>query len=107
MAQEPKQQGARRPGRAYSLFVGVAFVALIAIALLNTLRTNEGGLLGTGEDRGMALPQFAVPEALGSQEGDANIYQDDCGSSVIPCPEEQRRTAACEVDLSEVIRVCD
>ena len=105
---EKRRAGGRgRAGRVYSLFVGAAFVALIAIALLNTLRTNEGGLLGTGGDRGMALPQFAVPEALGSQEGDANIYQDDCGSSEIPCPSDQRRTAACQVDLPEVIRVCD
>jgi thiol-disulfide isomerase/thioredoxin len=107
MAQEPKQQSARRTGRAYSLFVGAAFVVLIGIALLNTLRTTEGGLLGAGGDRGMALPQFAVPKALGDVEGDANVYQDDCGSSEIPCPEDQRRTPACEVDLPGTIRVCD
>src|SRR5215216_919858 len=107
MAQEPKQQSARRPGRAYSLLVGAAFVVLIGIALLNTLRTTEGGLLGAGGDRGMALPQFAVPRALGDVEGDANVYQDDCGSSEIPCPEDQRRTPACEVDLPGTIRVCD
>src|SRR5919108_3462247 len=107
MAQEPEQQSARRPGRAYALFVGAAFVVLIGIALLNTLRTTEGGLLGAGGDRGMALPQFAVPKALGDVEGDANVYQDDCGSSEIPCPEDQRRTPACEVDLPGTIRVCD
>jgi hypothetical protein len=106
MAQEPEQQSARRPGRAYSLLVGAAFVVLIGIALLNTLRTTEGGLLGAGGDRGMALPQFAVPRALGDVEGDANVYQDDCGSSEIPCPEDQRRTPACEVDLPGTIRVC-
>jgi thiol-disulfide isomerase/thioredoxin len=97
----------RRPSRVYSLLVGAAFAVLIGIALLNTLRTSEGGLLGAGGDRGMALPQFAVPVALGSVEGDANVYQDDCGSSEIPCPEDQRRTPACEVDLPGTLTVCD
>lgn len=105
MPQERKS--ATRPGRVYSLVVGAAFVALIAFALLNTIRTTEGGLLGAGGDRGTALSQFAVPDALGSVEGDANVYQDDCESSEVPCPEDQRRTPACEVELPEVLRVCD
>jgi hypothetical protein len=93
--------------RAYSLFVGLAFIALVVLALLNTLRTEEGGLLGAGDDRGIAAPQFAVPAALGSLEGDANVYQDDCESSELPCPAEERRTPACEVRGPGVIRVCD
>jgi thiol-disulfide isomerase/thioredoxin len=97
----------RRPGRAYSLFVGAAFVALIGVALLNTLRTTEGGLLGAGDERGMALSQFAVPEALGQLQGDANVFQDDCESSEVPCPADQRRTPACEVEVEGVLRVCD
>jgi len=97
----------RRPGRAYSLFVGAAFVALIGVALLNTLRTTEGGLLGAGDERGMALSQFAVPEALGQLQGDANVFQDDCESSDVPCPADQRRTPACEVEVEGVLRVCD
>jgi thiol-disulfide isomerase/thioredoxin len=96
-----------RPGRAYSLFVGAVFVALIAYALINTVRTTEGGLLGAGGDRGMALPQFAVPDALGPIEGDANVFQDDCESSEVPCPANQRRTPACEVKGADIIRVCD
>jgi hypothetical protein len=102
----PRRDGAR-PSRVYSLLVGAAFIALIVVALLNTLRTTEGGLLGAGGDRGMAVPQFAVPDALGSVEGDANVYQDDCESSEIPCPADQRRTPACEVAGAGVIRVCD
>jgi thiol-disulfide isomerase/thioredoxin len=94
-------------GRIYSLFVGVAFIALIVVALVNTLRTSEGGLLGAGGDRGMALPQFAVPDALGPVEGDANVFQDDCESSEVPCPADERRTPACQVTGSEIIRVCD
>lgn len=96
-----------RPSRVYSLFVGAAFVALLAYALINTVRTTEGGLLGAGGDRGMALPQFAVPDALGPIEGDANVFQDDCESSEVPCPADQRRTPACQVKGADIIRVCD
>jgi thiol-disulfide isomerase/thioredoxin len=44
--------------------------------------------------------------------GDANVFQDDCASSELPCPAEERRTPACEfrgpeVREGEVIRVCD
>ena len=116
---EPDQQGPRdrrptpaRPGRAYSLVVGLAFIALIVVAAINTLRTSEGGVLGSGGDRGTALAQFAVPEARGPVEGDANVYQDDCASSELPCPADDQRTPACEVtgpdvDDGDVIRVCD
>jgi hypothetical protein len=90
----------------YSLFVGLAFVAVIVVATVNTFKTRDDGILGTGEvDVGAPLPQFAVPELLGSQEGDANVFQDDCGSSSNPC--DDPHTPACQVDLPEVIRVCD
>ena len=55
----------------------------------------------------MALSQFAVPEALGRLQGDANVFQDDCESSEVPCPADQRRTPACEVEVEGVLRVCD
>jgi hypothetical protein len=96
-----------RPSRAYSLFVGLAFLALIVVAAVNTVQTTEGGILGAGDDRGMALPQFAIPEASGSVTGDANVFQDDCETFELPCPPDQRRTPACEVSGREIIRVCD
>ena len=96
------------PSRRYSVFVGLAFVALAIFALVNSLSTDEGGLLGVdpAED-GSPLPPFSVPEALGPLAGDANVFQDDCESSANPCPEESRRTPACEVEGEDVIRVCD
>jgi hypothetical protein len=95
-----------RPGSRYSIFVGVAFLIVIVVATVNTLSNNEVGILGTSDaDAGMALPEFAVPELLGGQEGDANVYQDDCDTSESPCPNS--RTPACEVDLEQVIRICD
>jgi hypothetical protein len=97
-----------RPGGRYSAFVGLAFVALIAVAAINTLSTDEGGVLGSDPtEAGSALPAFAVPDVLGPVEGDANIYQDDCESSQVPCPSDQRRVPACEVEGAGVLRVCD
>ena len=97
-----------RPAARYSGFVGLLFAAVIVIALVSTLTDEEGSILGGDPDeRGTALAEFAVPDLLGSREGDANVYQDDCSSDRRPCPEDDRVTPACEVDLTEVIRVCD
>ena len=98
----------RSPSR-YSMFVGLAFVALIIIALLNLV----GGTDQTGItlEEGRPLPEFAAPSAAGGSEADANVAQDDCESSRNPCPSDQRRTAACEIatdgEASDAIRVCD
>lgn len=98
----------RPPMSPYSIAVGAAFVALAIVATLNTIRTEEGGILGTDPtERGTALPEFAVPDALGPLEGDANVFQDDCATSRKPCPSGDRRTPACEVELEGVLRVCD
>lgn len=93
----------------YSIVVGLLFLAILAVATVNTI---EGG--GGGETLGLdklpqrwPLPEFAVPEAAGELEGDANVAQDDCETSSLPCSEDARRTPACRVDLPEAIRVCD
>jgi hypothetical protein len=100
---ERKQQGSR-----YSLWVGLAFLVLIVVATVNTLSTRDDGILGASTaEAGAPLPEFSVPELVGRLEGDANIYQDDCETGAIPCPADDRRTPACQVDLDEVIRVCD
>lgn len=105
MSDEGERSG--RPSR-YSLFVGAAFLVLIAIAALNTFRSEEGGLLGAGStESGTALPQFAVPELVGGADADANVFQTGCETSERPCPPDSRRTAACQVELPRVIRVCD
>ncbi|HKF83272.1 MAG TPA: hypothetical protein VKB23_09980 [Solirubrobacterales bacterium] len=93
----------------YSLVVGLLFLAIIVVATVNTI---GGG--GGGETLGLdklpprwPLPEFAVPEGAGKLEGDANVAQDDCETSALPCPEDAQRTPACRVDLPESIRVCD
>jgi hypothetical protein len=93
----------------YTLVVGLLFLGIIVVATISTL-DGDGGGETLGLDRLPArwpLPQFAVPEAAGELEGDANVAQDDCETSAIPCPEESRRNPACRVDLPEAIRVCD
>jgi thiol-disulfide isomerase/thioredoxin len=97
----------RRPKASrYSLFVGLAFLVVIVVATVNTFSTRDDGILGTGAvAAGAPLQQFAVPDLRGSQEGDANVFQDNCGSSSNPC--DETRTPACQVQLPEVIRVCD
>jgi hypothetical protein len=91
----------------YSIVVGLLFAAVIAIAVIN----GTGGGGGTlGLDRRPSrwpLPEFAVPRADGTLEGDANVAQDDCETSQLPCPDGARRTPACKVRVQGAIRVCD
>lgn len=92
----------------YSLWVGVAFLIVVLVAGLNAFRSNEGGLLGAdAAEAGTPLAEFALPEVPGGPDNDANVFQDDCGSSEKPCPEDEQRTAACDVEVEGVIRVCD
>jgi hypothetical protein len=99
----------RASGRRYSALVGLAFLALVVIATVNTIRTQSGGLLGISSgDRGTPLPEFAVPNAATGQLNlDANIAQDDCSTSQNPCPEGATRPSACQIPRRGAIRVCD
>jgi hypothetical protein len=93
----------------YSIIVGLLFLAVIAIASINTLG-GGGGEDTLGLDRQpprWPLPEFAVPAAAGPLEGDANIAQDDCEASAIPCPQGARRAPACRIPTPGAIRVCD
>ena len=100
--------GRARPPARYSMFVGLAFFALIIVALFNLIGNDDAGILGAGSgDEGSPLAEFAVPDAFGSSDADANVFQDDCESSRNPCPEDQQRVPACEIDPEEAIRVCD
>jgi hypothetical protein len=115
----PKPPGRERPPRGlasrdapkppvrYSYFVGLAFVAISVIALINLLRDDNSGILGVANEEGTPIPEFAVPDARGSSDDDANVFQDDCGSSRNPCPADDQRVPACEIDSSEAIRICD
>jgi hypothetical protein len=106
--EEAPRSDERRPSSRYSGFVGLAFLVLIVVAAINTFESNDGGVLGADEtEMGAPLPEFAVPELIGGEDADANVYQDDCESSQIPCPADEQRTPACQVEVDNVIRVCD
>lgn len=116
MADEPREPAAReRSGRAqllgqsgrFSAFVGLAFIAIIVVAVINASQTGEGTILGTQDIRGEPLSQFAVPDIRGDLDGDANVAQDDCETSHNPCPLDEQRAPACEIDQAGAIRVCD
>jgi hypothetical protein len=93
----------------YSILVGLLFLAVIVVATVNTIEGGRPGkTLGLDElPPRWPLPEFAVPAGGGKLEGDANVAQDDCETSTIPCPEESQRTPACQIDTPEAIRVCD
>jgi thioredoxin family protein len=102
------RRGSRpRPAAIYSAIVGLVFIAIIAVAGINALNTEDSGVLGSGDEGDLPLAQFAVPSARSALEGDANIAQDDCERPQIPCPEGDRRTPACEVQVAGAIRVCE
>ncbi len=92
----------------YSIVVGLLFLVLVGIAFFHTVGGNEPGTLGLDKlPARWPLPEFAVPAAAGPLEGDANVAQDDCETSQVPCPSGARRIPACRIRDAGAIRVCD
>jgi hypothetical protein len=91
----------------YSIGVGLVFLALVVFVALKTLTGGNGDqTLGLNQlEARWPLPEFAVPAAAGPLEGDANVAQDDCETSSLPC--DARRTPACRIDPAGAIRICD
>jgi hypothetical protein len=53
---DPPQRQRRSPSSRYSTFVGIAFLVVIVIATINTIRNRDAGILGTdAADRGTPL----------------------------------------------------
>jgi hypothetical protein len=91
----------------YSIVVGLLFAIVIAIAIVNGAG-DGGGTLGLDrQPPHWPLPEFAVPLALSGLEGDANVAQDDCETSQLPCPQGERRAPACRVRARGAFRVCE
>jgi hypothetical protein len=97
---EPEQrpQPPRRSGR-YTWVVGVAFVILIAVVMLNTIGHQNAA--SGGPVKGKPLPKFAAPAVMSKLSGDPNIKQGPGDDSV------SNKTPACEVRLPGAIRSCD
>ncbi|HEX2097179.1 MAG TPA: TlpA disulfide reductase family protein [Solirubrobacterales bacterium] len=92
----------------YSTIAGLLLAAVVVVALLNEIGGTDGGTLGLDElPARWPLPEFAVPLVVGPLEGDANVAQDDCETSEVPCPPDASRTPACQVQEPGAIRVCD
>jgi hypothetical protein len=92
----------------YSIAAGLLLAAVVIVALFSDIGGGGDGTLGIDErPRHWPLPEFAVPVAAGELEGDANVAQDDCSSSAVPCPADARRVPACRLEGEEAIRVCD
>jgi thiol-disulfide isomerase/thioredoxin len=90
----------------YSVIVGLIFAVIIVIATVSTLGNRDEGTLGLDRvARRWPLPEFAVPNAAGRLEGDANVAQDDCTTAQTPCSEH--RPPACRIHTPGAIRVCD
>ena len=74
-------------------------------------RSSGGGGGTLGLDKlPRALAAAGVRRARpppGQLEGDANVAQDDCETSQLPCPADARRTPACRIGTAGAIRVCD
>jgi hypothetical protein len=104
--QEQGDEQRPRIPRIYTALVGVAFVAVIAVAGINLVSNEDAGVLAP-EDSGWPLPQFAVPDVRSELSGDANVAQDDCGVSEIPCPASEQRLPACQIEVEGAIRICD
>ena len=90
---------ARPPGASrYGWFVGVAAMLLLAVVLLNSLRTEGPG--ATGLQAGGRLPPFAAPLVLSDLDGDVNVAA-RAGSG------EAGRVPACTVRGPDVVNSCE
>ncbi|MBX5442355.1 MAG: TlpA family protein disulfide reductase [Solirubrobacteraceae bacterium] len=83
----------------YGWVLAAAVLAVVAIASIRGLGGGDGAG-AAGPQPGARLPPFAVPLALGSLEGDANVAREpDSGAA--------GRVPACSVRGPEVLNVCE
>jgi hypothetical protein len=88
-----------RPGNKYAWVVGIAMLMILGAVLFSqTISNSPEGLFGP--PAGRQAPDFALPLALGSLEGDANLCQK------APCPEGAGKRPACSLTSAEVLNIC-
>ena len=89
----PRPPGASR----YAWFVGVALFLAVTYFTVNTLTTHHASSSGIQAD--YPVPPFAVPLALSSLKGDANVATTDRRSTAGGRP-------ACDVRGRDILNVC-
>jgi peroxiredoxin len=82
----------------YGWVVGLAFLVVIALVTINTLRTPGVGSKGLKE--GEPLPPFAMPLALSDLDGDANIADQ-------PNQEQRGKHPACTQRGRKILNSCE
>lgn len=82
----------------YGRYVGLLAVVLLVLITVNTFTTKPNG--GSGFAPGQQIAPFAVPLALGTLEGDANVATHANEGAA-------GRRPACEVRLPQAVNICE
>ncbi len=95
--------GGRAPSR-YSIAVGIAFIALIVIAIVSATGSDRAGPLGADptEERQRRCPSSPSPRRWEGRQGTRTSTRTTARARATPCPEDDARTPACEVELEGV-----
>jgi hypothetical protein len=93
----PTQQHAGATSPRYGRYVGALAIVVVALIAINTLLTTPNG--STGVAPGKQLPPFAVPLAVGTLSGDADV-------ATRPNQGRLGRQPACSVRGPEVVNIC-
>jgi hypothetical protein len=85
------------PGARYGRYVLVLALLILVLIAIKTVTTNPSGLRGI--EPGHRVPPFAVPLAVGSLNGDANVatHANDGEAGRVP---------ACSVRGPEILNIC-
>lgn len=94
---QPARGSQVRPDARYGRYVGLLGLVILALITLNTALTKPNG--ATGIPPGQPLAPFAVPLALGTLNGDANVatHADQGAAGAVP---------ACTVRGPQVLNIC-
>jgi hypothetical protein len=87
-----------RPDPRYGRYIGLLVLLILVLVTISVISSKPSG--GTGIEPGHRLPPFAVPLALGSLTGDANVATPADVSATTG------RVPACSVRGPEVLNVC-
>lgn len=93
---QPERVSVRTPR--YGLYAGLFLLLIVLLLLLNTLLSKPAGT--TGIPPGQRLPPFAVPLALGTLEGEANVatHAGEGAAGNVP---------ACSVRGARILNICE